>query len=65
MPSIDSVAEKYVERAAALDPFIAADAGIAGHEHELPDLSLDGFAERAELDRARRRPHPRAAAAGA
>ena len=51
MPSIDSLAEEYVERAAALDPSYATSAGIAGHEHELPDLSADGFAGRAELDR--------------
>jgi uncharacterized protein (DUF885 family) len=48
MPSIDSVAEEYVERATALAPFYP---GIAGHDHELADLSADGFAERAELDR--------------
>jgi uncharacterized protein (DUF885 family) len=51
MPSIDSIAEEYVERAAALDPSIATYAGIAGHDHELADLSADGFAERADLDR--------------
>jgi uncharacterized protein (DUF885 family) len=51
MPSIDSIAEEYVERAAALDPSYATSAGIAGHDHELADLSADGFAERAELDR--------------
>ena len=52
MRSIDSIAEDYVERAAALDPALATFAGIAGHDGELPDLSADGFAERAELDRA-------------
>ena len=52
MRSIDSIAEDYVERAAALDPALATFAGIAGHDDELPDLSADGFAERAELDRA-------------
>jgi hypothetical protein len=51
MRSIDSIAEDYVERAAALDPALATFAGIAGHDCELPDLSADGFAERAELDR--------------
>jgi uncharacterized protein (DUF885 family) len=51
MRSIDSIAEEYVERAAALDPVLATVAGIAGHDRELPDLSADGFAERAELDR--------------
>ena len=51
MPSIDSIAADYVERAAALDPSFATWAGIAGHDDELPDLSADGFAGRAELDR--------------
>jgi uncharacterized protein (DUF885 family) len=51
MPSIDSIANEYVERAGALDQFIGTYTGIAGHDHELPDLSVDGFAERAELDR--------------
>jgi hypothetical protein len=52
MRSIDSIAEDYVQRAAALDPALATYAGIAGHDGELPDLSADGFAERAGLDRA-------------
>jgi uncharacterized protein (DUF885 family) len=51
MPSIDSIAEEYVERATVLDPFYATSAGVAGHDHELADLSTDGFAERAKLDR--------------
>jgi uncharacterized protein (DUF885 family) len=51
MPSIDDIAAEYVERAAALNPYYATYAGIAGHDHELPDLSADGFAGRAELDR--------------
>ena len=51
MRSVDSIAEDYAERAAALDPALATFSGIAGHDGELPDLSADGFAERAELDR--------------
>src|SRR5271155_2477945 len=51
MPSIDSIAQEYVERATVLDPFNATFAGVAGHDHEIADLSTDGFAERAELDR--------------
>ena len=50
MPPIDDIAAEYVERAAALDPCYATSAGIAGHDHELPDLSADGFAGRAGLD---------------
>ena len=51
MPSIDEIADEYVARAATLDPFMATCAGIGGHDDELPDLSVDGFAERAGLDR--------------
>ena len=51
MPTIDDIAAEYVERAAALDPCYATSAGIAGYDHELPDLSADGFAGRAGLDR--------------
>jgi uncharacterized protein (DUF885 family) len=51
MPSIDDIAAEYVERAAAQDPCYATAAGIAGHDHELPDLGADGFAGRAGLDR--------------
>jgi uncharacterized protein (DUF885 family) len=51
MPSVDDIAAEYVERAAALDPCFATSAGIAGYEHELPDLGADGFAGRAGLDR--------------
>jgi uncharacterized protein (DUF885 family) len=50
MPSIDDIATEYVERAAELDPCYATQAGIAGHDHELPDLGADGFAGRAGLD---------------
>jgi uncharacterized protein (DUF885 family) len=51
MRSVDDIAEEYVERAAAADPVLATFFGIAGHDHELSDLSVDGFAERAGLDR--------------
>ena len=51
MPSVDDIAAEYVPRAAALDPYYATYAGIAGHDDELPDLSADGFAGRAGLDR--------------
>ena len=35
MPSIDDIAAEYVARSAALDPFFATYAGIAGHDHAL------------------------------
>jgi len=51
MASIDLIADQYVDRAAALDPLLATWAGIAGHDDEMTDLSADGFAARADLDR--------------
>jgi uncharacterized protein (DUF885 family) len=50
--SIDDIANRYVEQWAPLDPIGATFVGIAGHDHELTDLSPDGFAALADLDRA-------------
>ena len=52
MGVINNIAEQYVERIAELDPVTATEAGIAGHDHEMTDLSSAGFAARADLDRA-------------
>jgi uncharacterized protein (DUF885 family) len=46
------LADRYVERFAALDPLAATGEGIGGHDHEMTDYSPDGAAERAEHDRA-------------
>jgi len=43
--------EGYVERYCALDPLISTYLGVAGHDHELPDLSPSGFEAREELTR--------------
>ncbi|HTJ72161.1 MAG TPA: DUF885 domain-containing protein [Actinospica sp.] len=51
MSTLNQIADDYVERAAALDPVLATYAGIAGHDHELPDLSAAGYDARAELNR--------------
>ena len=59
---VDAIADRYVEEAAALDPVMATYAGIAGHDHRLPDLSPDGFAAREELDREGAGRRPRRAA---
>lgn len=48
---VDARTDQFVEQYAALDPITATFAGIAGHDHELPDLSPDGFAAREELAR--------------
>ena len=52
MRSITDIADDYVVQAAGLDPVMATAAGIAGHDHEMTDLSLAGFAARHELNRA-------------
>jgi uncharacterized protein (DUF885 family) len=62
--SIDLIADQYVDRAAALDPFLATRAGLGVHDDELPDLSPDGFAARAELDRSTLAPLEAAEAPG-
>ncbi len=49
--TVDEIADAYVDAIAALDPFQATYAGIAGHDAETSDLSPDGFAERATLAR--------------
>jgi uncharacterized protein (DUF885 family) len=49
---VHDLADRYVERFAALDPLAATGEGITGHDHEMTDYSPDGAAERAELDRA-------------
>ncbi len=48
---VDDRTDRFVEEYAALDPIAATAAGIAGHEHEWPDLSPDGFGAREELAR--------------
>jgi uncharacterized protein (DUF885 family) len=51
MGTINDIAEQYVVQVADLDPVLATGAGIAGHDHQLTDLSVAGFAARAELDK--------------
>jgi uncharacterized protein (DUF885 family) len=49
---VDRIANTYLERRAALDPIMATNTGLTGYDHLMPDLSPDGCAARAELDRA-------------
>jgi uncharacterized protein (DUF885 family) len=49
--AIDDIAERYVEQWAALDPIGATFVGVAGHEDRLTDLSPEGYAALADLDR--------------
>lgn len=50
--SVHELADRYVERFAALDPITASGEGIAGHDHEMTDWSPDGCEARADHDRA-------------
>jgi uncharacterized protein (DUF885 family) len=49
--SINEIAEDYVARYVGLDPQFATDLGVAGHDHELTDLTREGFAARTGLAR--------------
>ncbi len=49
--ALDALADRYVEEVCALSPFTATFTGVPGHESEVDDVSPDGFAARAELDR--------------
>ena len=48
---VDQLTDQYVTDVAALDPISATAMGVPGHDHELPDLSPDGFAARESLAR--------------
>jgi uncharacterized protein (DUF885 family) len=48
---MDDLADRYVDDWAALDPIGATYVGVSGHDDELTDLSPEGFAAQAELDR--------------
>jgi len=48
---IDQIADRYVDEWAPLDPIGATYAGIAGHDRVLTDLSPEGYAALADLDR--------------
>jgi uncharacterized protein (DUF885 family) len=52
MSTVGQIADRYVEEFARLDPVTATAVGITGFDHLMTDLSPDGFAARAALDRA-------------
>ena len=62
--AIDRIADRHVDRLAALDPLAATALGVPGYDDTLPDLSPDGHAARADLDRATLRDLDQAAATG-
>jgi len=51
VPSVAELADRYVERAAALDPTAASVEGLGGYDHELTDYSPAGIAARLSLER--------------
>jgi uncharacterized protein (DUF885 family) len=51
LASVREVADIYIEEMAALDPVAATAWGVPGHDDRLPDLSPDGMAARADLQR--------------
>ncbi len=51
MSRIFEIADKYVDDIAALEPSLATAIGVPGHEREMPDLSPEGPARIAELNR--------------
>jgi uncharacterized protein (DUF885 family) len=51
MTRIFDIAEKYVDEVAALEPTVATALGVPGHEREMPDLSPEGPARMAALNR--------------
>jgi hypothetical protein len=52
MSKVADIADAYVEHFAELDPLSATTIGITGFDDLMTDLSPDGFAARAALDRA-------------
>ncbi|WP_238152515.1 DUF885 domain-containing protein [Kribbella speibonae] len=46
---IDQLAERHLEQEIVLDPILATELGVAGHDHELPDFTPAGFEARLEL----------------
>jgi uncharacterized protein (DUF885 family) len=47
--AVYSIADRYIDELAALDPIAATGMGIAGYDDQLPDLSPDGAASRDAL----------------
>ncbi|GLW91549.1 DUF885 domain-containing protein [Actinokineospora globicatena] len=49
---VHQICDRYVDDIAAADPILATLVGVAGHDRDLPDLSPDGIAARAQVSRA-------------
>ena len=48
---IHELSDRYIERLMALDPAMATQRGLLGHDAELTDYSPDGVVSRRDLDR--------------
>ena len=48
---VDAIADDHLARSAALDPILATEYGLAGHDRLLTDFSPDAVDERAALVR--------------
>ena len=51
MSRVFDIAHRYVDEIAALDPILATDIGVPGHEREMTDFSPDGVAAIAAFNR--------------
>ncbi|ADD41920.1 DUF885 domain-containing protein [Stackebrandtia nassauensis] len=51
MAKIDDIAERYMEKVVELSPIRATYMGVKGLDHEYDDFTVEGFAEKGELDR--------------
>lgn len=49
--AVDRIADAYVDALCALDPVVATEIGVPGHDRALPDLSPGGLAEVSALRR--------------
>src|SRR5436190_15041917 len=51
MSHVFDIAHRYVDEIAALDPILATDIGVPGHEREMTDFSPEGVAAIAAFNR--------------
>lgn len=51
MSAVYDIADRYIDDVAAVDPIEATYMGVGGHDDRLTDLSPDGYAARAELEK--------------
>jgi uncharacterized protein (DUF885 family) len=52
LSKVFDIADRYIDKMAALDPIAATAFGVPGHDHEMPDRSPEGAQAEADLDKA-------------